>query len=64
MFHDSGSKTLGGAGNTFNTFGGKVEAFSPVAKPPAPHEKEPKNFLTRPAKKGTGFGYPGVTIGW
>ena len=50
-----------GSGGTFNTFGGKVEAFSPARQPPPPHKSEGKNFLTNPSKKGT-FGMTGLTL--
>lgn len=57
----NGPKTIGGSGGNFNTFSGKVEAFSAVEKPKAPFKHEPKNFLTNPPKKGT-FGFLGTTF--
>lgn len=59
----SGEKTSGGAGNFYGTFGGKIEHFEPVTQPPKPYESPKKNFYTSPGKKGTGYGYLGVTIG-
>eukprot|EP00053_Salpingoeca_punica_P004268 m.48275 g.48275 ORF g.48275 m.48275 type:complete len:332 (+) comp12715_c0_seq1:157-1152(+) len=61
-----GNKTTGGSGNYFNTFGGKVDSFSPaIAEKEKAGAKEPnpRNFYTKPSPAGTGFGFPGVTIG-
>ena len=52
-----------GAGNHYGTFGGPTSAFSPVKKGKKPLVSSGRNFLTNPAKRGTGYGYLGVTIG-
>lgn len=52
-----------GAGNHYGTFGGPIGAFSPVSKGKKAADSPGKNFLTNPPKKGTGYGYLGVTIG-
>ena len=58
----NGPKSLGGKGGNFNTFSGKIEAFSPAEKPRDPPKKEGKNFLVNPPKKG-GPGFVGTTLG-
>merc|ERR1712110_315013 len=52
-----------GLGNYYGTFGGKIDHFSPKQNEKAAYKKESRNFLTNPGKKGTGFGYVGVTLG-
>lgn len=59
----SGEKKPSGEGNHYGTFGGPINAFSPVAKGKKAHQPEGKNFLTNPPKQGTGYGYLNVTIG-
>ena len=49
-------------GQSFGTFSGKMEAFSPkTAGVKAKVEKLP-NIKTNPGKKGTGYGYGNVTL--
>lgn len=57
----SGTKTST-AGSYVGTIGGKVEALSNERKKKAAYEKEKKNFLNNPPKKG-GYGTPGIGIG-
>jgi hypothetical protein len=52
-----------GAGNHYGTFSGPVDAFSPVNKGKKSYKSPGRNFTTNPPKKGTGYGYLGVTIG-
>ncbi len=47
----------------YGTFAGKIEHMDARSTDPKPHEKEKKNLYTNPPKKGTGYGYIGVTIG-
>jgi len=51
------------AGSYHGTFSGQVKYFSGEQSKQAPKAKEKLNFMTNPAKKGTGYGYPHVTIG-
>ncbi|CAB4010018.1 Hypothetical predicted protein [Paramuricea clavata] len=59
----SGEKLASGAGSHYGTFAGPVGAFSPVDKAKKGYKSSGRNFTTNPAKKGTGYGYLGVTIG-
>lgn len=59
----SGDKKPSGLGNHYGTLGGPVGAWSPVEKPQKAYKAPGKNLYTNPSKKGTGFGYVGVTIG-
>lgn len=63
FFPPSAPKSSGGPGNTFGTFTGKIEHFSAASEPPAKPEAPKRNFYTNPGKKGTGYGYLGVTFG-
>eukprot|EP00730_Choanoeca_flexa_P005458 TRINITY_DN11946_c0_g1_i9.p1 TRINITY_DN11946_c0_g1~~TRINITY_DN11946_c0_g1_i9.p1 ORF type:complete len:173 (+),score=29.33 TRINITY_DN11946_c0_g1_i9:125-643(+) len=45
-----------------DTFSGKIPHLDPRDRPRKPAPKEPRNFLTNPAPKGTGYGYPDVTL--
>jgi len=58
-----GFKDLNGKGMYFGTFSGPVEHFSPGTRPRSPYKQKKKNFLNNPGKKGTGYGYSGLTIG-
>lgn len=60
-FHPINSRS--GAGSHYGTFAGPVSAFSPVNKAKKEYKSPGRNFTTNPAKKGTGYGYLGVTIG-
>ncbi|XP_028405049.1 UPF0602 protein C4orf47 homolog [Dendronephthya gigantea] len=59
----SGEKLASGAGSHYGTFSGPVEAFSPENKGKKGYKSPGRNFTTNPPKKGTGYGYLGVTIG-
>jgi len=56
-------KKLGSSGSYQGTFAGQLKYFSPEAARVKRKEKEKLNFMTNPAKKGTGYGFPNVTIG-
>ncbi len=57
------SKHIVSSGSYQATFSGPVEALSPKLRDQKPTEKPLRNIFTRPGKKGTGYGYVGVTIG-
>lgn len=59
----SHSKSFAGAGNHYGTFGGVVKHFSAESRGREKYQKEKVNFLTNPGRKGTGYGYLGVTLG-
>lgn len=59
----SGEKMVSGLGNYFGTFSGPITAFSPVGREGKGGKGPGKNILTNPGKKGTGYGYIGVTMG-
>lgn len=59
----SGEKKPSGLGNHYGTLGGPISAFSPVSKPGKERKSDGKNVLTNPGKRGTGFGFVGITIG-
>ncbi|XP_078318342.1 cilia-and flagella-associated protein 96-like isoform X3 [Crassostrea virginica] len=59
----SGEKKPSGLGNHYGTLGGPIGAFSPASRPGKEYKSPGKNFSTNPGKKGTGFGYLGVTLG-
>lgn len=40
----------------------QIEALSPQQRPQPKKKQEARNFVTNPAKKGTGYGYAGVTL--
>ncbi|KAI8907374.1 hypothetical protein EDD86DRAFT_209408 [Gorgonomyces haynaldii] len=58
-----------GKGSTWGTIEQQFPTYTklpaPAAKPAPESKKQPelKNFLTAPPKKGSGYGYPSVTIG-
>ncbi|ESO84025.1 hypothetical protein LOTGIDRAFT_210983 [Lottia gigantea] len=58
----SGDRKPSGLGSHFGTFGGNVSAFSPGVSAGKGYKAPGKNVLTNPGKKGTGFGYAGVTL--
>lgn len=60
---NSGEKKPCGLGNHYGTFAGPVGAFSPVGKGKKSYSAPGRNFTTNPGKKGTGYGYIGVTLG-
>ena len=55
-------KLNSGVGDYYGTFHGPWERFDPAQRPQGPLIFEPTNFLTRPGKKGTGYGYIDVTL--
>ncbi|XP_030048510.1 cilia-and flagella-associated protein 96 [Microcaecilia unicolor] len=59
----SESKKGSGLGSYYGTIGGSVPAFSSQMKTREPYVAPGKNFYTNPGKKGTGYGYPNLTIG-
>ncbi|XP_071479298.1 cilia-and flagella-associated protein 96-like [Diadema antillarum] len=59
----SGDKKPSGLGNHYGTLSGAIPAFSPVGKGAKSHKAPGRNVITNPGKKGTGFGYPALTIG-
>ncbi|XP_041485424.1 UPF0602 protein C4orf47 homolog [Lytechinus variegatus] len=59
----SGEKQMSGLGNHYGTLSGPVPAFSPVKKGGKGHKSAGRNVITNPGKKGTGYGYPGLTLG-
>lgn len=59
-FH--GEKKPLGAGSTFGCFTTKTDYFSPKAQDKKPKEHEKPNVKTNPPKKGTGYGYPAVSL--
>jgi len=56
-------KKATGLGNHYGTFGGPINHFSAQNKPKPENKKQGRNFTTNPSKKGTGYGYIGVTFG-
>jgi len=55
-------KLNSGVGDYYGTFHGPFKHFDPAQRPQGPLIFEPTNFLTRPGKKGTGYGYIDVTL--
>lgn len=51
-----------GAGSTYGCFTTKTEHFSPVQVAKKPKEAEKPNVKTNPSKKGTGYGYPLISL--
>lgn len=49
-------------GKGCDTFDGPISHMDPRSRPVKKSAKEPRNFLTNPGKKGTGFGFSGVTL--
>jgi len=56
-------KKATGLGNHYGTFAGAINHFSAQNKPKPENKKQGRNFVTNPSKKGTGYGYIGVTLG-
>ena len=61
FFHPNVGKLNSGLGNYYGTFN-KYSHWDPTARNQGPLIFEPTNFLTSPSKKGTGYGYVGVTL--
>ncbi|KAJ0049832.1 hypothetical protein NL108_003612, partial [Boleophthalmus pectinirostris] len=51
-----------GSGSYYGTLSGPVEAMSPQTLPQKPHKSSGRNIMTSPAKKGSGYSYPNVTL--
>ncbi|XP_023670472.1 cilia-and flagella-associated protein 96 [Paramormyrops kingsleyae] len=58
----SGEKRLSGVGSYYGTLSGPITAVSALQIPKKPYKSPGKNILTNPAKKGSGYGYPNVTL--
>uniref|UniRef100_A0A8C1S2V5 Cilia-and flagella-associated protein 96 n=1 Tax=Cyprinus carpio TaxID=7962 RepID=A0A8C1S2V5_CYPCA len=51
-----------GVGSYYGTFGGPIQPMSALQNPRKPNKSPGKNFYTNPPKKGSGYGYPDVTL--
>ncbi|XP_041653884.1 UPF0602 protein C4orf47 homolog isoform X1 [Cheilinus undulatus] len=51
-----------GSGSYYGALSGPVEAMSPLKVPRKAHPSPGRNILTSPAKKGSGYSYPNVTL--
>ncbi|XP_006015952.1 UPF0602 protein C4orf47 homolog [Alligator sinensis] len=60
---NNGDKLPCGLGSYFGTIGGPFPYFSAQLKAIERYVPPGKNLYTNPGKKGTGFGYPNLTIG-
>ncbi|XP_062856494.1 cilia-and flagella-associated protein 96 [Trichomycterus rosablanca] len=58
----SGEKKPSGIGSCYGTFAGPVQALSPLMIPKKTYKSPGKNLYTSPPKKGSGYGFPGVTL--
>ncbi|KAK2179329.1 hypothetical protein NP493_498g02005 [Ridgeia piscesae] len=58
----NGDKLMSGLGSYYGTIGGTVPYFNPAGKQIKAALPSGKNVQTNPGKKGTGYGYVGVTI--
>ncbi|XP_060782943.1 cilia-and flagella-associated protein 96 [Neoarius graeffei] len=58
----SGEKKFSGIGSYYGTLGGPVKAMSPLQIPKKTYKSPGKNIYTSPPKKGSGYGFPGVTL--
>lgn len=56
-------KKPSGAGSYYGTFSGPIPALSTQQQAGKGYKAPGKNFYTSPGKKGTGYGYAGVTLG-
>lgn len=59
----NGDKLPSGLGSNFGCFDSRTDAFSAATKPKDKYKSAGHNLYTCPAKKGTGYGFIGVTIG-
>ncbi|XP_063166479.1 cilia-and flagella-associated protein 96 [Candoia aspera] len=59
----NGDKFSCGIGTYYGTIGGPCSYFSAQLKDKIPYVPPGKNLYTNPGKKGTGYGYPNLTIG-
>ncbi|XP_052006205.1 UPF0602 protein C4orf47 homolog [Xyrauchen texanus] len=58
----NGEKTIAGVGSYYGTFGGPIQAMSALQISRKPYKSPGKNFYTNPPKKGSGYGYPDITL--
>ncbi|XP_058252854.1 UPF0602 protein C4orf47 homolog isoform X2 [Hemibagrus wyckioides] len=58
----SGEKKFSGVGSYYGTLGGPVKAMSSLEIPKKAYKSPGKNIYTSPAKKGSGYGFPDVTL--
>ncbi|MBN3301744.1 cilia-and flagella-associated protein 96 [Amia ocellicauda] len=58
----NGEKKPSGYGSYYGTLGGPIPAMSALQVPRKPYKSPGKNVLTNPPKKGTGYGFPNVTL--
>ncbi|XP_061108284.1 cilia-and flagella-associated protein 96 isoform X2 [Conger conger] len=58
----NGEKKPSGIGSYYGTLGGPVQALSALQVQRKPYQSPGKNVLTSPPKKGSGYGYPNVTL--
>uniref|UniRef100_A0A8C9S166 Cilia-and flagella-associated protein 96 n=1 Tax=Scleropages formosus TaxID=113540 RepID=A0A8C9S166_SCLFO len=58
----SGEQRPSGAGSYYGTLSGPVKAMSALQIARKPYKAPGKNFVTNPPKKGSGYGYPNVTL--
>jgi len=56
------TKKPSGVGNNYGTFSGTHQSFSPAKVASRKYQAAGRNFTTTPGKKGTGYGYVGVTF--
>lgn len=59
----SNTKKPSGVGNYYGCFTTRFDSFSSARRGKEKYKSPGRNFLANPGKKGTGFGYIGVTIG-
>ncbi|XP_077158348.1 cilia-and flagella-associated protein 96 [Paroedura picta] len=59
----NGEKMPCGIGTYYGTIGGPCTFFSSLRKDKLIYVPPGKNLYTNPGKKGTGYGYPNITIG-
>ncbi|XP_036407860.1 UPF0602 protein C4orf47 homolog [Megalops cyprinoides] len=58
----NGEKKMSGTGSYYGTLSGPIQAMSTLQVPRKPFKSPGKNILTSPPKKGSGYGYPNVTL--
>ncbi|KAL2077675.1 hypothetical protein ACEWY4_027179 [Coilia grayii] len=58
----NGEKKPSGVGSYYGTIAGPVEAMSVQFHPRIPYKSPGKNMYTSPGKKGSGYGYPNITL--
>ncbi|XP_012684706.1 UPF0602 protein C4orf47 homolog [Clupea harengus] len=58
----NGEKKPSGVGSYYGTISGPMEAMSAQRVPREPYKSSGKNLYTSPSQKGSGYGYPNVTL--